>query len=100
MRLVVPQMHMFSARSFLWFLMIASAAGAFKFANDAIRYSNKLESWKTATLAEIPVDLSKKGRFEGPLELTTTRPCKVMFSVKVHSDQRADRSLLNGLSGY
>lgn len=93
-------MLMFSKRSFLWFLMIAMAAGSYHFTDTAIKYNVKLESWKTATLAEFPVDLSQKGRFEGPLELITTRPCKVMFSVKVHSDQQADRSLLNGLNGF
>ncbi|HQR07891.1 MAG TPA: hypothetical protein PLN21_13770 [Gemmatales bacterium] len=79
--------------------MIAMAAGAIYFANDAIRYNNKLESWITATPAEFPVDLSQPGEYEGALELISTRPCKLTFFLKLHSNQSIDRSALKGLSG-
>ncbi len=90
---------MFSARSFLWFLMLASAAGAYHFTDTAIKYSDKLESWKIAMPAEFPVDLSKTGKYEAALELITTSPCKVFFYVKPQMDKPVFRQLLVGLIG-
>src|SRR4051812_5056668 len=90
---------MFSKRSFLWFLMITMAVGAVYYGDRSVEYGNKLESWKTASIAEFPIDLSQAGSYEASLELITNVPCKVFFYVQIDADVPVKRELLAGIRG-
>ncbi|MFT3880349.1 MAG: hypothetical protein QM703_11895 [Gemmatales bacterium] len=77
---------MFRWRTFLLAVMIALAVGAVYYGNRSMEYGAMLESWKTASIAELPIDLSKTGSHEASLELITSVPCKVFFYVQIDGD--------------
>lgn len=90
---------MFNLRQFLFLVMLSLAVGAGYFAWRGWEWFERLETWKAAHPASFAIDLSKPGITEGTLNNIASLPCHHIIYVRLETDQKLSRELLDGLSG-